>query len=94
MSESIISTERECFACKTKNNLHRHHILPGVGRRKLSEEYGCWVWLCAHHHNLSPFGVHQDKDFDLGLKRLCQQKLMDQGWTVDQFIATFGKNYL
>lgn len=95
MSKSVISNDPKCFACKTQINLHKHHIYGGVGRRNLSEEYGCWVYLCARHHNMSDFGVHQDKGFDLGLKKLCQEKLMyEHGWTREQFIATFGRSYL
>ena len=95
MSESIISNEYECLACRTQINLHKHHIYGGTGRRNKSEEYGCWVYLCGRHHNLSNFGVHFDKEFDLALKQKCQRILEDEhGWTKERFIKTFGRNYL
>lgn len=93
MSKSIISNNRECLVCGTVFNLHKHHIYGG-SRRNTSEKYGCWCYLCARHHNWSDFGVHYDKQFDIRLKKLCQQKLIERGWTTEHFIEEFGRNYL
>lgn len=95
MSKSIISNDHTCIICKTSQNLHKHHIYYGTANRKKSEEHGCWCWLCANHHNMSPHGVHQDHDLDLEIKKMCQEILeKDQGWSRMRFIETFGKSYL
>lgn len=91
---SIISDEYKCFVCKTPFNLHKHHIYGGYGRRGLSEKYGCWCYLCARHHNMSECGVHRDSVLNLKLRRLCQEKLEQSGWTREQFIKTFGRSYI
>ena len=91
--KSIISNERECFVCKKPFHLHRHHIWGG-GRRELSEKYGCWVYLCGRHHNFSDFGVHYNKSLDIKLKKLCQTKLEESGWSREKVAETFGRNYL
>lgn len=33
-------------------------------------------------------------ELDLKLKRACQSKLEEDGWTRERFIRTFGKNYI
>ena len=44
---------------------------------------------------MSDKGVHFNKEFDLYLKRLGQRAVMDfYGWSIDEFISIFGKNYL
>ena len=93
MSKSIISNVRKCYKCGTTYDLHKHHIFGG-GRRKQSEKYGCWCYLCGKHHNLSNAGVHFYKPFDLQLKIECEHKLIySYGWSIDRFIYTFGRNY-
>ena len=63
-TKSIISDERYCLVCGTPYNLHSHHLFSGTANRKLSEQYGLKVWLCAHHHNMSNEGVHFNKKLD------------------------------
>ena len=75
-------------------NIHKHHIYEGTGRRKLSDKYGCWVYLCARHHNMSNEGVHFNKDLDLTLKRICQKKWETKYGNRDKFIRVFGRNYM
>ena len=93
MSKSILSNERKCWVCGSTINLHKHHIFFGIANRKLSEKYGCWVYLCAYHHNFSNRGVHSDKELDLKLKRECQKKWEDV-YGGQNFIEVFGRNYL
>lgn len=59
-------------------------------------EYGCWVYLCAEHHNMSNEGVHFNKPFEIVLKKYCQEKWEDveNNGTREEFIHTFGKSYL
>lgn len=92
--QSILSNERECFVCKTPLNLHKHHIYEGGGRRAISEKYGCWVYLCAKHHNMSDEGVHFNKKLDLSLKKKCQRRWESMCRSREDFIKTFWRSYL
>lgn len=91
---SIISNERECFVCHTPLGLHKHHIFYGYnGNRDKSEKYGCWVYLCGKHHNLSNEGVHFDKRLDNMLKTMAQRKF-NQVYKSVRFVDIFHRNYL
>ena len=92
MSNSLINNTKVCYFCGRQNNLHKHHIFGGVGRRSLSEEYGAWVYLCPEHHT-GPKGVHFDKARDQFLKRECQ-RAWEETRTRDEFREVFGKSYL
>ena len=90
---SILNNKRECFVCRTPLNLHKHHIYEGA-RRSKSEQYGCWVYLCARHHNMSDEGVHFNRDLDLKIKRICQKAWQKHyNKTEDEFRAIFGRSY-
>lgn len=90
-----MSNERECYVCGAFYNLHKHHIYPGAGRREVSEREGCWVHLCARHHNMSNQGVHFNKALDNKLRKECERKWLEKNQaSVEDFIATFGANYL
>ena len=69
---SLYGNERECFLCHD-TNVHKHHIFFGSGRRSISDDEGCWVYLCPMHHNMSDFGVHFDKSLDMFFKEDCQR---------------------
>lgn len=94
MSKSIISDERKCVVCGDTRYLHKHHIYGGVGRRNLSEKYGCWCYLCARHHNMSDHGVHSDNLLDLKLKQMCQDTFERQVGSRERFREIFGRSYL
>lgn len=97
---SILQKRKDfCFLCGEAagaDPLDKHHVFGGTGRRKLSEKYGLTVYL--HHHKCHIFGsesVHQNRENDLLVKRAAQRKAMAvHGWTVEDFIGVFGKNYL
>lgn len=98
--KSLLSNERNprCFVCGTTLNLHVHHVYGGVGRRPVSDEEGCWVYLCGRHHNQSNEGVHFNKKMDAFFKATCQMR-WEQRECIDdpehsEFIARFGRNYL
>lgn len=92
--ESIVSNRKECFRCGKTGVLHRHHVYGG-SRRKWSEEYGCWIYLCPEHHNMSDQGIHFDKEFDSRVKELTEMMWLDHNMaSVDDFRAVFGKNYI
>jgi hypothetical protein len=90
---SIINNERECLVCGSTYNLHKHHIFYGTANRKLSEQYGCWCYLCARHHNMSNEGVHFNKPLDTKLKEYTQKRFNEVYPDLD-FMQIFGKNYL
>ena len=95
MANSIVQFNKECYVCKTKQNLHRHEIFYGTANRKKSIEDGCTVYLCGKHHNLSKDGVHFDIELDTKLKRLGEICWLEYyGKEIDDFIARYGKNYL
>lgn len=89
---------RECWLCGANGGfdpLDRHHIFGGSRRRK-SEQYGLVVDLCHMScHIFGPEAVHRNKDTMQELHRYGQLKSMEeQGWTVEDFVREFGKNYL
>lgn len=89
---SIIQKDKECYFCHTIQNLHEHHIYFGKNR-KISEQNGFKVWLCARHHNMSNEGVHFDTAKDTYLKQLCQSTY-EQSHSRQDFMKLIGKNYL
>lgn len=89
---------RTCWLCGRNGSadpLDRHHIFGGAYRKK-SEKYGLVVDLC--HNRCHIFGkeaAHQNKNTMQKLKQYGQKKAMqEQGWTTEEFIREFGKNYL
>lgn len=93
MANSILSNERQCLICHTTLNLHKHHIFYGSAKRKLSDKYGCWCYLCGKHHNLSNESVHFNPILDIKLKQTTQKAFIKTYPNLD-FIKIFGKSYL
>lgn len=93
MSESLLQTEKECYLTGATTNLHRHHVYFGNPNRKLSEKYGCWVWLRGDWHNQREYGVHFNHKLDKRLKQECQKRF-EQLYDREKFMQVFGKNYL
>lgn len=94
MSRSLLSNEKRCFFCNAPDNLDRHHIFFGTANRKLSEEDGCWVWLCVYHHTLSDMSVHHNRNLDLILKGACQGEWEKQYGGREAFIKRYGKSWI
>lgn len=90
---SILSAEKRCFICGTTQNLHRHHIYHGANR-KISERWGCWVYLCYAHHNGSNMGVHFNSELDRELQCRCQEAWEAQFGSREDFRKTFGRSFL
>lgn len=86
---------RKCFLCGRTAGLDRHHIFGGPYRKK-SEKYGLTVDLCHDScHIFGPNSVHQNRETMLRIKRYGQKKAMEEnGWSTEDFIREFGKNYL
>lgn len=91
--KSIMQTEKKCYVCGTRYNLHDHHCLYGKANRKQSEKYGLKVWLCLEHHT-GRSGVHFNKPLDLYLKKLAQEHFEAQYGDRDEFRRIFGKSLL
>lgn len=98
--DSILQRRKECYLCRLWFNrsevkhLECHHIFGGVGRRKLSEQYGLKVWLCHKHHNEPPFGAHFSAATMGVLERAGQTAFERSGHSREEFMRKFGKNYL
>jgi len=90
---TILQDKEEFFVSHETSNLVRHEVFYGTANRKLSKEYGLWVWLKPSWHNMSNNGVHFNKELDLSLKRYAQKKF-EEKYSRDEFIKIFGKNYL
>ena len=92
---SILQNDTErCFLCHSRCWLEYHHVY-GAANRKKSDKLGLVVRLCHYCHNEPPNGVHHNKEVRSKLQAYAQQKAMEHyGWSVDDFIKEFGKNYL
>lgn len=76
---------------RTPPDLVRHEVFHGSFRIK-SKKLGLWVWLDPVVHLALHYRYPED---DLYLKKLGQTVAMKKyGWTTEQFIKEFGKNYL
>jgi hypothetical protein len=84
--------EKKCYITGATTGLHKHHIFGGANR-KLSEQYGLYVYLIPKYHNMSDEGVHFNRTFDLQLKREAQAEF-EKVHSREEFIRIFGKNYL
>lgn len=92
MTKSILQITKECYFCGAVRNLEKHHIYFGRANRRLSEKYGCTCYLCHYHHTGSKDAVHENRENDLKLRRICQKRF-EEVYT-ENFIKVFGRNYL
>ena len=91
--ESILSNEKECYICHKTQALHKHHIFFGTANRKISEQYGCWCWLCYEHHNGSSRGVHFNIALDRMLKKEAQKRF-EGIYGHKEYMRQIGRSYL
>jgi len=84
--------EKKCYITEATKGLHKHHIFGGPNR-KLSEQYGLYVYLIPEYHTGAK-GVHFNREFDLQLKREGQRKFERLHGSREDFRRIFGKNYL
>ena len=79
-----------CALCGRYASLDRHHVYEGL-KRKASEKYGAVVNICRSCHQ----DIHLHPASYLWLKKEMEAKLMlENHWSVDDFIDVFGRNYL
>lgn len=90
---SIIQDDTSyCYLTFTETGkLDRHEVFHGPYREK-SKELGLWVVL-AHDVHMQ---LHtRSAEMDRQLKRIGQKIAMEHyGWTTEDFIQRFGKNYI
>lgn len=97
--DSIIQKDKtKCFICKQNacgDFLAKHHVFGGALRSK-SEQYGLTVYI--HNNKCHIYGenaVHRNAKVNRQLQAFVQKKAMKHyGWTTEQFIEKFRKNYI
>lgn len=88
----MISKSKECWICGTNLNLHKHHCIFG-SKRKLCDEDGLIVYLCADCH----INVHIDRKWKYWqdkLKEVAQEYYEENIGTREQFLERYDENYL
>ena len=84
----------ECFLCGNYETVERHHLFGGPFRKK-ADRLKLTVMLCPWCHQIDPDSAHKSAETRLYLHKYGQQKAMrEQGWSVEDFVREFGKNYL
>lgn len=95
MKSIIKHNQNECYICHKNGGiwgLDMHHVYNSAYRNK-SEKYGLKVHLCHDTCHLN--GVHKNHKLDLALKQHIQKIAMRHyGWSIEEFIKIFGRNYL
>jgi hypothetical protein len=86
--------EKKCYITGATEGLHKHHIFYGNGKRKLSEQYGMYVYLIPRLHNMSDEGVHFNKEFDTRLKQETQRRFEAEIGSREDFRRIFGESYI
>ena len=93
-SPSILQDDTtHCFLCgRSDRKLDRHEPMQGSNRQK-SKADGLWITLC--HVPCHEGKAHGDRDIRMRLCAYTQQRAMEQyGWSKEEWIARYGKNYL
>ncbi len=93
---SIIQADTSyCYACgKRAGKLDRHEPFGGAYRDK-SKTLRLWIRLCNQPCHEWRTCAHGDAAGNAEYRREAQRAAMEvYGWTVDEFIREFGKNYL
>ena len=96
MNSIITGNEKgKCFICGRHMPTESHHIFFGTANRKPSEKYGLKVDLCHECHNEPPNGGHFSNIQCRFLQKIAQSEAMRYyGWSKDEFMQIFGRNYL
>lgn len=92
MTKSIVQYEKRCYLCGRQTWLERHHIMSGTANRRLSEQYGLWVWLC-HECHTGKNGAQYDREKNRRLKAEAQM-CFEHMYGHDKWMTVFRKNYV
>ena len=96
---SILQKNRQGYLCEKFGiirywtYLEEHHIFDGNPGRRISEENGFKVKLCAGHHRTGEKAVHKD----IVMMRILQQdaqRAYEKTHTREQWMILLGRNYL
>lgn len=83
-----------CFLCGNWEQLEEHHIFSGPFR-PISTKYKLTVRVCPRCHREDRDAIHRSGATRLEVQKYGQRKAMrEQGWSVEEFVEVFGKNYL
>lgn len=91
--KSIIDKGVCCYFCGSPYDLEKHHIFGGPNR-KLSEEDGLTVTLCAMCHREGRTAVHRNKVMMAYLHKVGETAWINKYGTLEEFRERYGKNYL
>lgn len=85
-----------CELCKGNNNVQRHHVIKGSGKRSQCETYDSLKDLCySCHHGTN--GVHgkNGAKLDRQLKEQLQKRYIARGYSEEDIFYLMGdRNYL
>lgn len=80
---------------ETGIGLDTHEPFYGMGNRKNSKKYNCIIFMPHYDHEHNPeTSPHKNPDVRQAQCEDYQQRLMDAGWTLAEFMETFGMNWL
>lgn len=92
-SPSILQEDLDhCFLCgRCDQKLDRHEVFGGALRDK-SKRLGLWVVLCHERCHLGK--AHRIGEVERELRRVGEKAAREAfGWSIEDFIREFGKNY-
>ena len=95
-SPSILQDDMTCcYLCGRRDRKLDRHEVWGAANRNKSKRLGLWVLLCHEDCHEGSNGVHRNAEKSRALRQEAERIALDYyGWTVQDFIREFGKNYL
>lgn len=89
----VPESEAESYISGLHTNIEFHHIMNGTKySRKLSEQYGLWIWLTKQEHE-NLHGTKEGAALQRTLKQECQA-LFEMEHPREMWIRLFHRNYL
>lgn len=89
-----------CYLCILMHDDYRvktvqeHHVFFGTANRRLSEQYGLKVYLCAaEHHEHGKEAVHENAENRRILEEIAQ-RAFEEAYPELNFRKIFGENYI
>ncbi len=94
MKSILQDNTAECLICGDARWLEWHHVF-GAANRTIAGQDGLVVRLCHRHHNEPPHGAHHNQVFNRKLQAFAQKRAMEHyGWTLEEFMARYHRNYM
>ncbi len=82
-----------CYVCGLSDQKLDRHEVYGASNRQKSKALGLWIMLC--HDRCHLHGVHKHPAEFAWMKEEAQRRAMEAyGWTTEDFIREFGRNYI